>query len=106
MRIYGRRIDVLVEDVVGAWSTGWVELGGRAHALGDLVIGARRVAAHAQTADSLVLAIERQASRKSNAAPANSADASRLARRRQTLGIERVARSNSEERMAWLAQRI
>jgi hypothetical protein len=52
---HARRVD----DVIGQLAASRVEAGEVADALGDLVIGARRVAADAEPADDPAVAIER-----------------------------------------------
>jgi hypothetical protein len=80
-----------VHDIVGESAARRIEAGEIADPFRDLVIGGRRVAAHAEAADDAPVVIERQpAAEKDQAARDVTAIAIRLAWRIQEAGIEQV----------------
>ena len=96
-----------VDDVVRAAAVRWIEPGRVPDALGDLVVGARRVAAHAQATDAGLPLIQGEPAPEDDGAAADLADAG-ISRTRggEALGVDRVAGAGAPERVSRLAERV
>src|SRR6478609_3694920 len=101
-----RPVDRGVDDVVGR-QVGRRQAAGLTHALGDLVVGARRIAAHAKAADAGLPLVEAEAAAKGDRTATDLADAGRQVYRiAATQGVERVAVGGAPQRVTRLAERV
>src|SRR5262245_43163921 len=107
VRKYGCTVDADIHDVIGVRTLGRIELGEVAHALGDFVVGAGRIATGSETTYASRSAIERDATAKGNRPAADSSiRGCRFCRRTQTIGTERIAIRDAPQRMARQAERV
>src|SRR4051812_11552710 len=86
-----RPVDAGIEDVVRRQAV-WRQTGGLTGALGDLMIGARGIAADPEAADTRLSFVERHAAAEHDRATADLADA--------RLGVVRGAEAERVERVA------
>src|SRR5262245_685165 len=102
----GDGIESAVNDVIGSCTAGRVEAGKIPHALGDFMIGARRVAANAKPSNDVTVSVERHAAAEEDQAAGNLVDSAVCPRRREEAGIEQVRLSEAPQRVSRLCERI
>jgi hypothetical protein len=85
--------------------SGWrVQVQRAAYALGHLVIGARSVPTHAQSAHASFASVQGNAAAKRDGSAAHLTQTTLGLGRGETLGTKRIGRSDAEQRMARLAE--
>src|SRR5690348_1925006 len=102
VRVDGRVVDSCVLNVVGHGSLRWIKASHVPYPFGNLVVSARRITTHAETADDAPVLVHRQSATKYNSATTDL----HILRGVETLGVERFGLHRSEQGMAGLSKRI